>query len=218
MAEFGLPGVLQPGLGVRGRVAGKGRGPAFAPGPSHQAAFRGRSTARARRSLLGSGTGLAFLLALFLGTAEAQVLSTRIWPARDYTRLTLESKEKIDYTIFSVKDPERVVLDLETSELSPALAELHGKVTADDPYIQGLRVGRNRPGAIRLVLDLKAEVRPHVFTLQPIADYGYRLVLDIHPLIALDPLAQLIQETEKTRPAQKRGVARLATIVIDAGH
>jgi N-acetylmuramoyl-L-alanine amidase len=145
-------------------------------------------------------------------------VSTRIWPARDYTRLTLESKEKIDYTIFSVKDPERVVLDLDTSELSPALAELHGKVTADDPYIQGLRVGRNRPGVIRLVLDLKAEVRPHVFTLQPIADYGYRLVLDIHPLIALDPLAQLIQETEKTRPAQRRGVARLATIVIDAGH
>ena len=111
-----------------------------------------------------------------------------------------------------------MVLDLETNELSPALAELHGKVTAEDPYIQGLRVARNRPGVIRLVLDLKAEIRPQVFTLPPIADYGHRLVLDIHPLVPLDPLLALIQETEKTRPAQKRGVARLATIVIDPGH
>jgi N-acetylmuramoyl-L-alanine amidase len=111
-----------------------------------------------------------------------------------------------------------VVLDLETNELSPALAELHGKVSADDPYIQGLRVGRNRPGVIRLVLDLKGEVKPHVFTLTPIADYGHRLVLDIHPLVPLDPLLALIQETAKTRPAQKPGVARLATIVIDPGH
>lgn len=218
MVEFGLPGVLQPRLGLCSRVAGKGRGPAFAPGPADQAGIRRRGPARSARGSFQGWRSLAFLLAFFLGTAEAQVLATRIWPARDYTRLTLESKERIEYTIFSVKDPERVVLDLETSELSPALAELHGKVSADDPYIQRLRVGRNRPGVIRLVLDLKAEVKPQIFTLPPIADYGHRLVLDIHPLIAVDPLAQLIQETEKARPAQKRGVARLATIVIDAGH
>ena len=110
------------------------------------------------------------------------------------------------------------MLDLETTEISPALAELNGKVAADDPYISGLRVARNRPGVVRLVLDLKAEVKPQIFTLSPIAEYGYRLVLDIHPLVALDPLAELIQETQKTRPAQKPGVARLATIVIDPGH
>ena len=123
------------------------------------------------------------------------------------------------YTIFSVKDPDRVVLDLETNELSPALSELHGKVTADDPYIQGLRVARNRPGVIRLVLDLKAEVRPQVFALAPVGEYGHRLVLDIHPMVAPDPLAELIQETQRSRPAPpKAGVARLATIVIDPGH
>jgi N-acetylmuramoyl-L-alanine amidase len=110
------------------------------------------------------------------------------------------------------------VLDLEINELSPALAELAGKVAADDPYVQGLRVARNRPGVIRLVLDLKAEVRPLIFALPPIAQYGHRLVLDLHPLIAIDPLAALLAETEKRRPAPKLGVARLATIVIDAGH
>jgi N-acetylmuramoyl-L-alanine amidase len=110
------------------------------------------------------------------------------------------------------------VLDLEINELYPALAELAGKVAADDPYVQGLRIARNRPGVIRLVLDLKAEVRPLIFALPPIAHYGHRLVLDIHPLIAIDPLTALLAETEKRRTEHRPAVARLATIVIDAGH
>ncbi|HEU4351564.1 MAG TPA: N-acetylmuramoyl-L-alanine amidase [Burkholderiales bacterium] len=146
-------------------------------------------------------------------------MSTRIWPARDYTRLTLESKGEIRHTVFNLKDPERLVLDLETAELSPALAELNGKVAADDPYIKSLRVARNRPGVIRLVLDLKTDVKPQVFNLPPIAEYGHRLVLDIHPLLAVDPVAVLIEESQK-RPqsATKPSELRLATIAIDAGH
>jgi N-acetylmuramoyl-L-alanine amidase len=152
------------------------------------------------------------------------VVASRIWPARDYTRLTLESKSEIKFSLFSVKDPERLVLDLETAELPPELTELHLKVTSDDPYIQGLRVARNRPGVVRLVLDLKAEVKPQVFTLKPIAEYGHRLVLDIYPAVPIDPLAALLAETEKKResdsrkPIDRSKVARLATIVIDAGH
>ena len=107
------------------------------------------------------------------------------------------------------------MLDLETDELSAALTELSGKVAAEDPYIQGLRVAHNRPGVIRVVLDLKADVKPQIFTLPPIAEYGHRLVLDIYPAVEIDPLAALIQKT--TRPSGSK-VARLATIVIDAGH
>src|SRR5882762_6900142 len=77
------------------------------------------------------------LLVSFIAPAEAQVLSSRIWPARDYTRLTLESRDEIKFTLFGVKDPERLVLDLELAELSPALLELNAKVAADDPYVQG---------------------------------------------------------------------------------
>jgi N-acetylmuramoyl-L-alanine amidase len=123
--------------------------------------------------------------------------------------------------VFSLKDPERLVLDLETEELPAALAELQGKVVENDPYIQGLRVARNRPGVVRLVLDLKTEVKPQVFTLPPIAEYGHRLVLDIYPAVPIDPLVALIEQADKkprleTKPADK--VVRLATIVIDAGH
>ena len=161
------------------------------------------------------------LLVSFIASAEAQVLSSRIWPARDYTRLTLESRDEIKFTLFGVKDPERLVLDLELAELSPALVELNAKVAADDPYVQGLRVAHNRPGVVRLVLDLKTEVKPQVFTLKPIAEYGHRLVLDLYPMVPLDPLAALIEESEKPKAPEKSKtsrVSRLAIIVIDAGH
>jgi N-acetylmuramoyl-L-alanine amidase len=107
------------------------------------------------------------------------------------------------------------VLDLEASDLTPALAELEGKLSADDPYVKGLRVARNRPGIIRVVLDLKAEVKPQVFALKPIGEYGHRLVLDLYP--AVDPLAALIEQVQKEQ-RENPAVARLATIVIDAGH
>src|SRR3954468_2129071 len=174
------------------------------------------------RSALRRGRSLALIAAGLAGLAlrsavEAQVGASRIWPARDYTRLTIESKAELKYEMFAVKDPDRLVLDLET-DVTPALAELDGKVAADDPYIKGLRLARNRPGIVRVVLDLKAEVKPQAFILSPVAEYGYRLVLDIHPLVALDPLAQLIEKgTRPETPAAPR-VARVSIIVIDAGH
>jgi len=171
------------------------------------------------------GRFLAFVLGLLLvAGAQAQVVSTRIWPARDYTRLTIESKSEIQYSIFALKDPERLVLDLELDEISAPLAELGGKVAGDDPYVQGLRVARNRPGVVRLVLDLKSEVKPQAFSLKPIGDYGNRLVLDIYPAVPIDPLAALIEQTQKA-PLPKNEVnretakiTRLATVVVDAGH
>ena len=160
---------------------------------------------------------MAAVVFFSVASAHAQVIASRIWPARDYTRLTLESIAELKYQVFAVKDPARLVLDLET-EMTSALVELDGKVMADDPYIKGLRVARNRPGVVRVVLDLKTEVQPQVFTLIPVAEYGYRLVLDIYPAEAVDPLAELIAQGAKREPPPQDKMARLATIVIDAGH
>ena len=155
-------------------------------------------------------------------------MATRIWPARDYTRVTFESRQELKYALFAIKDPERLVLDLDGVDAGPVLNELQAKVAAGDPYIASLRVARNRPGVTRVVLDLKAEVKPQVFTLKPIADYGHRLVLDLYPVVAPDPLAALIELDGQiaggapgSAPAtkgEKAKVARLATIVIDPGH
>jgi N-acetylmuramoyl-L-alanine amidase len=210
-------------------MAGAG-GRASGPGSRSNPGIRAARAPRKSDGRHARGRSLAFLggiaaFCLVVGSAPAQVLSSRIWPAADYTRLTLETKSEIKFTLFSVKDPERLVLDLEVGEMSPALAELNGKVTSEDPYLKGLRVARNRPGVIRVVLDLKAEVKPQVFTLKPIAEYGHRLVLDIHPLVALDPLAALIEQAEKPASpkaesisVEKPKIVRLATIVIDPGH
>jgi N-acetylmuramoyl-L-alanine amidase len=203
--------------GARGRAVGAAR-------RARHAVVRRQRTLGRLFGALAFRAGLALLGAGALSAAHAQVLSSRIWPAPDYTRLTIESQTELKYSLFGVKDPERLVLDIETNELSPVLAELNGKVTADDPYIQGLRVGRNRPGVVRVVLDLKAEVKPQVFTLQPVGEYGHRLVLDIYPAVAVDPLAALIEQSEKKAevPEKEKGgkpkVSRLATIAIDAGH
>jgi len=217
MAELRPARLFRSELGLHRRVARARRGGAAGAGSHGSSQPRGRSASRADRGAIAGWAGLVgglAVAALCVSNAEGQVTSSRIWPAADYTRLTLESKAETRFQTFSVKDPERLVLDLETAEITPALAELERKVAEDDPYIKRLRVARNRPGVIRVVLDLKGEVKPQVFTLTPVGEYGHRLVLDIYPAVAADPLAQLIEQTRQApTPA-----ARFATIVIDAGH
>src|SRR5665811_178799 len=116
-----------------------------------------------------------------------------LWPAQDYTRLTLESKQSIRHNMFTVSNPERLVIDLEQVELGNALDELTRLVGDNDPYIKSVRVGRFKPGVVRLVLDLKAEVKPQLFVLKPVAEYGYRLVLDVYPAHPVDPLMALLE-------------------------
>jgi N-acetylmuramoyl-L-alanine amidase len=141
-------------------------------------------------------TALLCLLWLPSAFAEIAVSAARIWPAQDYTRLTLESKQPIKYNLFTLKNPERLVIDLEDVEINTALNELVGKIGADDPYIKSVRVGRFKAGVVRLVLDLKAQVKPQLFSLLPVAEYGHRLVLDVYPLVAIDPLMALAQQGE----------------------
>jgi len=146
---------------------------------------------------------LATLLCLlWLPHAQAAIAisSTRVWPAQEYTRLTLESKQPIQYNMFTVKDPERLVIDLEDVDITGPLNELSGKIGSNDPYIKSVRVGRFKPGVTRLVLDLKAEVKPQLFNLKPVAEYGHRLVLDIYPAVPIDPLMALVLRPEKKLP------------------
>ncbi|MEN6587418.1 MAG: N-acetylmuramoyl-L-alanine amidase [Sulfuricella sp.] len=147
-------------------------------------------------ALLGLGAlWAAFLLALLaVNTANAAVTVTaaRVWPAAEYTRITLETSSPIKFSQSIVKDPERLVLDLEGIEPNAALTGLSAKIGEDDPYIKLVRVGRFKPSVVRVVLDLKTEVKPSVFTLPPVGEYGNRLVVDIYPAKPLDPLMALV--------------------------
>ena len=145
---------------------------------------------------------LITLLALPGATlAATQVVSARVWPAQDYTRVTLESAAPVQFQVLQLKDPDRLVLDLEDLAVSPSVNELAGKIGANDPYVKAVRIGRFKPGVLRLVFDLKTEARAEVFTLRPIAEYGHRLVLDIYPAQAIDPLLALLEKTQAVPPS-----------------
>lgn len=141
----------------------------------------------------------ALLASLWLTQAHAAITitSARVWPAQDYTRLTLESRRSIHNKMFTVSNPERLVIDLQNVEPGRALNNLAKLIGNNDPYIKNVRVGRFKAGVVRLVLDLKAEVKPQLFVLKPVGDYGYRLVLDVYPAHPVDPLMALL-ETSKS--------------------
>lgn len=126
--------------------------------------------------------------------AATKVSAARVWPANEYTRVTFEAPTAFKYQHFFVKDPERLVLDIENVELGEALKSLAAKVGADDPYIKSVRVGLNRPNVVRVVLDLRTEVLPQVFAVPPVAEFGHRLMLDIYPAKPIDSLLALLNE------------------------
>lgn len=202
-----------------------------------------------RRTLLKlAGASLALLVSPTGIAAASSLLAVRVWPADEYTRITLEGSNALKFTHMLVKDPERLVVDLEGIELNSVLQTLPGKVLDSDPYIKAVRAGQNRPGVVRVVVDLKSEIDPQVFTLAPVGSYGHRLVLDLHPIVPHDPLLALIQKsspldaaagesgpTEATMqgrieaPRADEPPAKLArpiepkanrlfTVVLDAGH
>jgi N-acetylmuramoyl-L-alanine amidase len=201
--------------------------------PAGNGLRRGDATARVTAGMLFGPQWIAFALlvvlllaALYPLLAHAQhpIASTRVWPSKEYTRVTIESASQIRYAVFSVPSPDRIVLDLEGVEPTPHLDALPGKITADDPYVKSIRIGRFKPTVFRIVFDLKDEARAEAFALPPVGNYGHRLVLDIHPLKPLDPLMALVLQTEQKNavpaPAEARegaaeGAIRVTPVSID---
>ena len=157
---------------------------------------------------------LMLLPAANSATADTSISSARVWPAAEYTRLTLESASPIQYSLSTVKNPDRVVIDLERVVLSKELEKLPTKIDAADPYIQAVRIGRYKPEVLRLVLDLKTTALPQAFVLKPVGDYGHRLVLDIYPVVPPDPLMALLNENAAaiTPPAMSRDELKADTV------
>ena len=169
----------------------------------------------------------------------------RVWPAEDYTRVTLEHDGPLAFTHFMVRDPSqpvRLVVDIDGLDLTSTLKELVGKIEANDPYIALVRVGQNRPKVARLVIELKEDIKPQVFSLAPVAPYQHRLVLDLYPVNPPDPLLALLREQARPRnadparsdnqpppapsqrapasptPRRDPDVQRIITVALDPGH
>ena len=144
-------------------------------------------------------------LALLLGWADiskgASLMAVRVWPARDYTRVTLESDVALKTKYTFVPSPPRLAIDIEGLELNPSIKEWVGKIKPDDPNITGVRVAQNSPGVVRMVFDLKQAVQPQVFALKPVGAYQHRLVLDLYPTVPVDPLESWIAERTQSNDA-----------------
>ena len=199
-----------------------------------------------RRRLIQAAGGTLVLALTPLHIARgATLLGVRLWPARDYTRVALEHDEPLKFTHFMIREtlPVRLVVDIEGIDLTPAFRDLVGKVEANDPYIGLIRVGQNRPKVVRLVIELKEDIKPQVFDVEPVGPYRHRLVLDLYPVNPPDPLMALLREqatprdsdfgsvpkpaepertVARTSPPTRRNadndVQRIVTVAIDPGH
>lgn len=196
-----------------------------------------------RRSLkkifaLSSAAGFTILLGPQELAYGASLVGVRVWPADDYTRVTLESDTALHVSHQLLTDPNRLVVDIEGLDLNPKLRELVAKVQTNDPYIAQVRVGQFQPKIVRLVFDLKDEIKPQLFTLDPIGNYQYRLVFDLYPKVAPDLMAEFLRkniskeeddpiaalvlgnQNKKIGPtiAEPQKYSRIVTIAIDAGH
>ena len=195
-----------------------------------------------RKFLSYAGSALVLSVTPVAGLAANRpaIVAVRIWPAQDYTRVTLEHDAPLKFNHFTVDNPDRLVVDIEGVEFNSVLDSLAGKVADSDPYIKLLRAGRYKPGVVRVVMELKTKVVPQVFSLAPVAEYGHRLVLDVYPENPVDPLMALLQgrqdaveplrldeelparQDDKTQPAPRRNEApavnRMVTIMLDPGH
>ena len=133
------------------------------------------------------------LLAAVPALSADMIIASRVWPAQEYTRVTLESAKPVKHQFFFVNNPERLVVDLEGIELTAELKALPAKVGEADPYIQAVRVALNRPNVVRVVFDLRTEVKPSIFPLAPVGAYKHRLVIDLNPARPVDPLLALLR-------------------------
>ncbi|MFS7185793.1 N-acetylmuramoyl-L-alanine amidase AmiC [Serratia proteamaculans] len=187
-----------------------------------------------RRRLL-QGVAASWLLSVSrVGVAaSSHVIAVRVWPSSTYTRVTLESNVELKYKQFALTNPDRVVVDIEGVQLNSVLKGIVGQVCADDPYLKQARVGQFDQNTVRLVLELKRSVSPHMFTLAPVPEYRNRLVMDLYPSKGgsgedYDPLLALLEDynkgdLERTLPAEapqagKAGRDRPIVIMLDPGH
>jgi N-acetylmuramoyl-L-alanine amidase len=194
-----------------------------------------------RRTVLLAGGATLLVGVKPVAGAGVNVVAVRVWPAADYTRVAIEhDTESLRYSTTMLADPARFVVDLYDMALNDKLRELIARISADDPYLQSVRVGQYQPGVVRIVFDLKQTIKPQVFSLPAIAQYQNRLVIDLYPEVDADPLMTFLANYEKERAtppavarapeisdpakakppslARKPVVNRLVTIALDPGH
>ena len=150
--------------------------------------------------------GLLTLLLACSAAHAAEVKNLRIWAGSEYTRAVFDVSGPLDYKLFELNKPDRIVLDMRDSALGSAFS-----APAAKGLLKSLRAGRQGKGDARVVFDLAEGVRPKSFLLPPADKFGYRLVLDLYPAKAKPVAVKTVAETAA-------GKVRNVVVAVDAGH
>jgi N-acetylmuramoyl-L-alanine amidase len=153
-----------------------------------------------------------------------KLIDSRMWPSPSYTRITFESNNKLNFKHFMLENPLRLVMDIEGLEIKEELHEIAQKAISDK-YVKNFRVGINKPNVSRIVFELKEKIKPQVFTIEPVENYGHRLVLDIYPEVDPDILLTKIMDMEREKKAAElkedkdpKKAKKMYVVALDAGH
>jgi len=145
---------------------------------------------------------------LELLAAKTSIEGIRFWQSPDKTRVVFDMSAAPMHKLISLKNPHRVVIDIQNGNLNVDLT----KVNINSTLINQIRSSHtSENGKLRIVLDLKRAIEPHSFTLKPIQDVGNRLVLDLK-----DPQKKTVANKGVTRAADLKKSDIF--VVIDAGH
>ncbi|MGN6519266.1 MAG: N-acetylmuramoyl-L-alanine amidase [Dokdonella sp.] len=136
----------------------------------------------------------------------AEIKNLRVWAGPEYTRAVFDVSGPLDYKVFELAKPDRIVLDLRDSRLGDEFS-----APAVKGVLKGLRAGKQGKGDARVVFDLAEGVRPKSFLLPPADKFGYRLVLDLYPSTTKQAPVKSVAEVSA-------GKSRDVIVAIDAGH
>lgn len=139
----------------------------------------------------------------------AEVNDVRMWRAPDHTRLVFDLSAAVDYNLFTLNNPDRVVIDIVDASTSNAL---NGLDFTGSP-LRGIRSGAREETNLRIVLDLASKVRPETFTLAPNSEFGDRLVIDLYDLESTSTASRVVVPPP-VRSDEKRDIV----VAISAGH
>nr|WP_315983847.1 AMIN domain-containing protein [Aliamphritea spongicola] len=139
----------------------------------------------------------------------ADVKNVRLWIAPDHARLVFDLSASASHKLFTLKNPDRIVLDVDNAKFKADLNQLN---LTKSP-VERIRSGAKDKNDLRIVLDLKSDVRAKSFALSPNDKYGHRLVVDLYQ-------PEKVAETVKraTPTANNPDKLRNVVIAIDAGH
>ncbi len=154
---------------------------------------------------------VGFLLVVMAGVASAasKVEGVRIWPAPDHTRVVFDTGSQVNHNVFSLSSPARLVIDLKNA----SLATNFSSVDLSGSPIQRIRSAPRNGSDLRVVLDLKSDIKPRSFLLKPNQQYGHRLVIDL-----VDEQGTRVERANSPTVTQDSTGKRDIIVVVDAGH